>query len=44
MKMIWRGAGTVTVKSKPEKQQKQIDKILDKLGKKWAKILAGKGK
>jgi len=43
-KMIWRGTGTVTVKSKPEKQQKQIDKILEKLGKKWAKILAGKGK
>lgn len=43
-KMVWRGTGTVTVKSKPEKQQKQIDNILDKLGKKWAKILAGKGK
>lgn len=43
-KMIWRGTGTVTVKSKPEKQIKQIDKILDKLGKKLAKILAGKGK
>ncbi len=42
-KMIWRGTGTVTVKSKPEKQIKQIDNILDKLGKKWAKILAGKG-
>ena len=43
-KMIWRGTGTVTVKSKPEKQTKQIDNILDKLGKKWTKILAGKGK
>ena len=43
-KMLWRGSGTVTVKSKPEKQQKQINKIVDKLGKKWAKILAGEGK
>ena len=43
-KMIWSGTGTVTVKSKPEKQTKQINNILDKLGKKWAKILAGKGK
>jgi hypothetical protein len=43
-KMVWRGTGTVTVKSKPEKQQKQIDKILDKLGKRWKKILEGKGK
>ena len=38
------GTGTVTVKSKPEKQQKQIDKILSKLGAKWDKILAGQGK
>ena len=38
------GTGMVTVKSKPEKQIKQIDKILDKIGNKWDKILAGKGK
>ncbi len=43
-KMVWRGTGTVTVKPKPEKQQKQIDKIVSKLGSKWAKILAGEGK
>jgi aryl-phospho-beta-D-glucosidase BglC (GH1 family) len=43
-KMVWRGTGTVAVKLKPEKQQKQIDKILAKLGKKWAKILSGEGK
>ena len=43
-KMVWRGTGTVTVKSKPEKQIKQIDKILAKLGNKWDKILAGQGK
>ena len=43
-KMVWRGSGTVTVKSKPEKQIKQVDKILKKLGNKWDKILAGKGK
>jgi len=43
-KMIWRGTGTVTVKSKPEKQIKQIDKIFHKIGKKWDKILKGKGK
>lgn len=43
-KMVWRGTGTVTVKDKPEKQTQQVDKILSKLGKKWDKILAGKGK
>jgi hypothetical protein len=43
-KLVWRGTGTVTVKEKPEKQTQQIDKILDKLGKKWQKIHAGKGK
>lgn len=43
-KMIWRGTGTVTVKDKPEKQIKQVEKILTKIGKKWDKIMAGKGK
>ncbi len=43
-KMVWRGTGTVTVKSAPEKQIQQVDKILAKLGKKWDKILAGQGK
>ncbi len=43
-KMVWRGTGTVTIKSKPEKQMKQVNNILDKLGDKWDKILAGKGK
>ena len=43
-KMIWRGTGTVTVKAKPEKQTQQIENILAKIGSKWDKILAGKGK
>jgi len=43
-KMVWRGSGTVTVKDKPENQVKQVEKILEKLGKRWDKILAGKGK
>jgi len=43
-KMIWRATGEVTVKEKPEKQIQQVEKILDKIGKKWAKILAGQGK
>ena len=43
-KMIWRGTGTVTVKAKPEKQIQQVDSILNKLGNKWDKILAGQGK
>lgn len=43
-KMVWRGTGTVTVKEKPEKLSKQIDKILRKIGKKWDKILQNKGK
>ena len=43
-KMVWRGTGTVTLKSKPEKQIKQIDKILSKMGDKWDKILKNQGK
>ena len=43
-KMIWRATGTVTVKSKPEKQIKQVENILEKIGKRWEKILAGQGK
>jgi len=43
-KMIWRATGEITVKDKPEKQIQQVEKILNKIGKKWAKILAGQGK
>lgn len=43
-KLVWRGAGTVTVKDNPEKRMQQVDNILDKLGKKWTKIHAGQGK
>ena len=43
-KMVWRGTGTVTVKGKPDKQIKQVDNILKKIGKKWDKILEGEGK
>ena len=43
-KMVWRGTGTIEVKSKPEKQIKQVENILTKIGKKWEKILAGQGK
>lgn len=43
-KMVWRGSGTVTVKAKPEKQIRQVENILRKLGKRWDKILAGQGR
>ena len=43
-KMIWRATGTVTVKAKPEKQIKQVENILEKIGKRWDKILHGQGK
>ena len=43
-KMVWRGSGTVTVKDALDKQVKQVEKILGKLGKRWDKILAGKGR
>ncbi|HOC44576.1 MAG TPA: DUF4136 domain-containing protein [Thermoanaerobaculales bacterium] len=43
-KLVWRGSGTVTVKDDPEKQAKQVDKIINKLGEKWKKIHAGQGK
>lgn len=42
--LIWRGTGTVTLKSKPEKQAKQVDKILTKIGNEWEKILKKQGK
>jgi hypothetical protein len=42
--MIWRATGTVTVKSKPEKQIRQVEKILTKIGARWEKIMAGQGK
>jgi hypothetical protein len=41
--MVWRGTGTVTLKSKPEKRAKQITKIMNKMGDKWEKILAKQG-
>ena len=41
--LVWRGTGTVTIKSKPEKQAKQVDKILKKMGDKWDKILKNQG-
>jgi len=43
-KMIWRATGTITIKDNPDKQIKQVEKILAKIGKKWDKILAGQGK
>ena len=43
-KLVWRGTGTVTVKAKPDKQITQVENILAKIGKKWDKILEGKGK
>ena len=42
-KMIWRGTGTVTVATKPEKQEQQIQKVLTKMGTKWSKILKNQG-
>ena len=42
--LVWRGSGTVTVKGKPEAQMTQVGRILKKLGKRWDKIVAGKGK
>ena len=43
-KMIWRGTGTVTVKKTPEKQVRQVEKILEKLGDRWDKILKNEGR
>jgi hypothetical protein len=43
-KLVWRGAGTVTVKDDPDKRIQQVDKILEKLGKKWKKIHTGQAK
>ena len=42
--LVWRGTGTVTLKEKPEKVDKQIDNIFAKMGKKWDKILKNEGR
>jgi hypothetical protein len=39
-----RGSGTVALEGKPQAQIKQVDNVLKKLGKRWDKIVAGKGK
>lgn len=43
-KMIWRGTGTVTVKTDPQKQTQQVQKILDKMALKWEQIHKNTGK
>jgi hypothetical protein len=42
-KMIWRGTGVVTLASKPKKQEQQVQKILNKMGHKWGRILRNAG-
>jgi hypothetical protein len=42
--LVWRGTGTVTLKAKPEKIDKQIDNIFNKMGSKWQKILKNQGR
>jgi len=42
--LVWRGTGTVTLKAKPEKIDKQIDNIFNKMGNKWQKILKNQGR
>jgi hypothetical protein len=41
-KLVWRGTGTVTVKAKPDKQIKQVENILAKIGKKPGRHLGGR--
>ena len=42
--LVWRGTGTVTLKAKPEKIDKQIDNIFNKMATKWQKILKNQGR
>ena len=42
--LVWRGTGTVTLKQKPEKIDKQIDNVFKKMGTKWDKILKNQGR
>jgi hypothetical protein len=37
--MVWRAVGVVGADLDPEKRRRRIDKLLDTLGKRWAKIL-----
>jgi len=43
-RLIWRGAGAISLDAAPEKQGKQVIKILGTLGKRWKEIFAGQGK
>ncbi len=43
-KLVWRGTGTVTVSSNPQKRTKQAQSIIDKLSDRWARILKNQGK
>ena len=40
-KLVWRGASTVTIKANPAKQADQIEKVVTKMGQRWARILDG---
>jgi hypothetical protein len=39
-KVIWRGVAVATIKEKPEKMVKQIDKAIEKIVKKWQSMQA----
>jgi hypothetical protein len=39
--LIWRAAATAVIKEKPEKQAKQIEKIINKISKRWRKMYKG---
>lgn len=43
-KLVWRGTGTGTLKSTPEKRSKQVDRVIENLSRKWKRILKGKGR
>lgn len=42
-KLVWRGTGMTHLSDKPEKQTKDIEKIFEKLGDRWQKILKSEG-
>jgi hypothetical protein len=39
--LVWRGAAEAVVKEKPENAARQIEKAVDKMGKKWDKMYKG---
>ena len=42
--LVWRGSSTQALKAKPKKQERQIQKALNRMVKRWEKLRKGQKK